>query len=267
MSLMGTLAKVAIGYAAARGVDKLGGGQGLGGLFGGAQVKPEEAEADHAPGMGNMQEMMSQMTGGAGGLASMQDMMSNMANQAGFDLSGLMGGGTADAGDGEKGGLLSSQPEGGAGLAGILAAMGGAAAASGSGVGALLNQFATKDTAPQAEESAGLMLRAMIQAAKSDGKIDADESARIMETVGDDADAEDIAFVRSQLEAPVDVDGLAADTPAHLAMQVYSMSLMPIRVDTAGEAQYLDQLAKALGLSQEAVNALHLQMSVQPLYG
>mgnify|MGYP001791262619 CR=1 FL=1 len=38
MSLMGTLAKVAIGYAAARGVDHLSGGQGLGGLMGGAQV-------------------------------------------------------------------------------------------------------------------------------------------------------------------------------------------------------------------------------------
>ena len=36
MSLMGTLAKVAIGYAAARGVDRMSGGQGLGGLFGGA---------------------------------------------------------------------------------------------------------------------------------------------------------------------------------------------------------------------------------------
>ncbi len=35
MSLMGTLAKLAVGYAAARGVDKLAGGQGMAGLFGG----------------------------------------------------------------------------------------------------------------------------------------------------------------------------------------------------------------------------------------
>ena len=42
MGLMGTLAKVAIGYAAARGVDKMSGGQGLGSLLGGgAQIKGE----------------------------------------------------------------------------------------------------------------------------------------------------------------------------------------------------------------------------------
>ena len=51
MSLMGTLAKLAIGYAAARGVDHLSGGGGLANLFGGAQVSSDEAEADHAPGM------------------------------------------------------------------------------------------------------------------------------------------------------------------------------------------------------------------------
>ena len=151
-------------------------------------------------------------------------------------------------------------------MAGILAALGGVAAAGGKGTGALLDQFATKETAPQAEEAAGLLLRAMIQSAKADGKIDPAESARIMETLGEDADAEDLAFVRAQLDAPVDIDARGADTPANMAMQVYSMSLMPIRVDTAHEAQYLDQLAKALDLSQEAVNALHLQMGVKPLY-
>jgi uncharacterized membrane protein YebE (DUF533 family) len=88
-----------------------------------------------------------------------------------------------------------------------------------------------------------------------------------MDTVGDDADADDIAFVRDQLAAPVDIDGLAADTPEALKAQVYSMSLMSIRVDTQGEAQYLDALAKALGLNQQVVNALHMQMGVQPLYG
>ena len=258
MSLMGTLAKLAIGYAAARGVDKMSGGQGLGALFGGAQIAPGEAAADQAPGLGNMQEMMARMAGGAG-LGNIQDMVSKLAGQGGLDLGALMGG---DAGG--KGGLLSGGG-GGAGMAGMLAALGGAAAAGGQGAGALLNQFSPPDTAPEAEDAAGLMLRAMIQAAKADGEIDANERKKIMELVGDDADAADIAFVRDQLGAPVDVDALAADTPEAMKMQVYSMSLMSIRVDTEGEAKYLDALARALGLDQQTVNALHVQMGVKPL--
>ena len=43
MGLMGTLAKMAIGYAAARGVDRMSGGQGLGSMLGGgAQIKGKE---------------------------------------------------------------------------------------------------------------------------------------------------------------------------------------------------------------------------------
>ncbi|MBK0326771.1 tellurite resistance TerB family protein [Rhodobacteraceae bacterium F11138] len=281
MSLMGTLAKVAIGYAAARGVDSLTRGKGVGGMMGGAQLPPNEARAEQAPGMSNVNDMISQMTGGAGlgslqdlfqqlsggagGLGAMPDMIRKMAEQNGFDLSAFVGG--AETPSERKGGLLSAVPSGGGGLAGILAGLGGAAALGGKGAGAMLEQFNTAETAPQAEAAAGLMLRAMIQAAKADGEIDRAEQDKIMETVGEDADAEDIAFLRAQLAAPVDVEALAADTPQALKAQVYSMSLMSIRVDTKGEAHYLDSLARALGLNQQMVNALHVQMGVQPLYG
>ncbi|MDK3073081.1 tellurite resistance TerB family protein [Sedimentitalea sp. JM2-8] len=281
MSLMGTLAKVAIGYAAARGIDRMGGSKGIGELFGGARISPDEAEADQAPGLGNMQDMMSQMASGSGmgglqdmlakmsgggGLADMQNMIAKMAGQSGFDLSSMLGGG---ASSGDKGGLLSGAATGGgagAGLAGILAALGGAAAVTGKSTSAMIDQFDTARTAPQAEDAAGLMLRAMIQAAKADGEIDRAEQDKIMETVGEDADAKDIAFVKAQLAAPVDVESLAADTPDAQKMQVYAMSLMSIRLDTQGEAHYLDRLARALGLNQQIVNALHLQMGAQPLY-
>lgn len=290
MSLMGTLAKMAVGYAAARGVDQASGGQGLGGLLGGAQIAPKEAAAEQAPGLGNMQDIISQMTGGAagggaagmggiqdmiaqmtsgGGMGNMQEMLTKMASESGFDLSAILGGGAAapEASE-DKGGLLSSAAKGGAGMAGVLASLGGAAAASGQGVGGLFDQFNKAGAVtPEAEQSAGLLLRAMIQAAKADGEIDKAEQAKIMETLGDGADAQDMDFVRKQLAAPVDVAGLAADSPDAMKMQVYSMSLMSIRLDTQGEAQYLDSLARALGLNQQVVNTLHLQMGVQPLYG
>lgn len=288
MGLMGTLAKVAIGYAAARGVDHLSRNGGLGGLLGGAHVRsgaaqaapnpmmaqmPGAAGADGDTPMAQMQQMMAGLTGGTAGggtnpAAGLQEMMAGMMGGAGAAGGGLQemiarmaGGGTQPGASG--GGLLSGG--GGAGLAGLLAMAGTAAAASGTGASAMLDAFDPKETAPEAEAAAGLMLRAMIQAAKADGGIDAEEQAKIMELVGD-ADAADIAFVREQLAAPVDVAALVADVPEAQKMQVYSMSLMGIRVDTDAEAAYLDELAGGLGLDQQTVNLLHAQMGVQPLY-
>ena len=259
MSLMGTLAKVAIGYAAARGVDHLSGGKGLGGLMGGAQVPGDNP-------MAQIQAQLGQMMGGAGGSNPLAGIMEKMQS-GGLDLSSMMGSGAGQT-SGDKGGLLSQLGgSGGAGLAGLLAAAGGMAAMGGKNMGGMLDQFAKSGAAaPQAEETAALMLRAMIQAAKCDGGIDEAERAKILDTVGDDADAEDIAFVQEQLAAPVDVDALAADTPAPLRTQVYSASLMAIRLDTQPEAEYLDALARAMDLDQPTVNALHMQMGVQPLY-
>lgn len=259
MSLMGTLAKVAIGYAAARGVDSLSGGKGLGGLMGGAQVPGDNP-------MAKMQAQFGQMMGGGSGDNPLAGIMDKLQS-GGLDLSSLMGGG-AGAPAGDKGGLLSQMGgSGGAGLAGILAAAGGMAAMGGKNMAGLMDQFAKSGAAaPQAEETAALMLRAMIQTAKADGGIDEAERAKILETVGEDAEAEDIAFVQEQLAAPIDVEALAKDTPAALRTQVYGASLMTIRLDSQAEAQYLHELATAMGLDQPTVNALHMQMGVQPLY-
>jgi hypothetical protein len=211
---------------------------------------------------------LSGLMGGLGGMGGADNPMAAMMGkmkESGFDLSAMMGGSTG-ADSGEKSGLLSSAPGGGAGIAGMIAAAGGAAALGGKSVGGLLDQFNVTDTAPEAEQSAALMLRAMIQSAKADGDIDAAEKAKILETVGEDADASDIVFIKEQLAAPVDITGLAADTSEQLRTQVYSASLMTIRVDTAAEAQYLDRLAKAMDLPEPMVNMLHMQMGIQPLY-
>ena len=289
MSLMGTLAKVAIGYATARGVDKMAtGGGGLGALLGGGQQADAGAEAANpmaammqqmmgggaaSEGASNpMADMMSKMTGGgaAGGTNPMADMMAQLTGGGGagggMDIQSMLGslmGGGAQA-DGDKGGLLSSAGGGaGAGLAGMFAAMGGAAAASGKGVGDMLDGFGkTTPAAPEAEASAGLMLRAMIQAAKCDGDIDDAERAKILETVGDDADAEDIAFVQAQLAAPLDVEGLANDTPDAQKFQLYAMSMMSIRVDTPAEKAYMAALADALGIDPQTAQMLNMQMGV-----
>ncbi len=273
MGMMGTLAKVALGYAAARGVDRMSGGQGLGSLLGGgAQVKAKtpaaqaqgqlgQAASGKMPGEGNpMSGMMAQLQNGPFG-SLMSD--SGPLGQMMRNMQGAAPGSTQGAG---KSGMLSSM-QGGAGMAGVLAAAGGsAAAAQGQGMSQLFDAFNTRENAPEAEEAAALMLRAMIQAAKSDGEIDEEEKGHIMKAVGPDADKQDIDFVREQLAAPLDPEGLAKDTPEAQKMQVYAASLMTIRVDTDAEAKYLDALARAMGLEETTVNTLHLQMGMQPLY-
>lgn len=152
MGLMGTLAKVALGYAAARGVDHLSKNQGLGGMLGGAQLAPGEAKAgqnpaaealEQMPGLDQMRGMMEQMKeSGAQNMSQMQDMFSKMMGAgggAGMNLQEMMGGLMGGDKSGEKsGGLLSGA--GGAGLAGLLSMAGAAAAAQGKGASALLDQ-------------------------------------------------------------------------------------------------------------------------------
>lgn len=287
MGLMGTLAKVAIGYAASQAVNKASGGEGLGGLLGQLQQGGQMAAGNAQAGGNALQDMMGQMMGGAqnaaqSGAGGLQDMLGGlMGGGAGAAaggagglqdmLGGLMGGANpADAAQGQQGGglqdMLGSLTGGGAGLAGILAAAGGMAAATGGG-GALAGMMDQLGAAqPDADATAELMLRAMIQAAKADGEIDADEQQRIIGSLGDEADAEEIAFVQAQLAAPIDIQSLADATPDAKKPEVYAMSLMAIKVDTAGEAQYLSDLAQSMGLEPQQVNMIHNQMGVQPLY-
>lgn len=110
------------------------------------------------------------------------------------------------------------------------------------------------------------MLRAMIQAAKSDGTIDDAEKQRLLGQLGDDLDDEERQFIRDQMAAPVDPEALAREIPKGLESQVYLMSLMAIDLDHEDEARYLDRLARALNLDRPAVNQIHDELGVTKLY-
>lgn len=288
MSLMKTLAKVAVGVAVAKGASAMmkngqrGGTSqagGLGGLLGGLT-------GGSAGGAGGLGGMLGGLTGGsAAGAGGLQDM-----------LGGLLGGGAAggSTGSGGLGGLLESLggAQGGAGsqggLGGLLGGLAGAAGAGGllgglggavakapaqndQSFGAVLNsQFDQTPEAPiepsqDQEAAAALMLSAMIQAAKSDGTFDDAEKEKLLGQLGD-VDAEEAAFVQAQLSAPIDIDGLVANTPDGMGQQVYAMSVVAIDLDTQDEAQYLHKLASAFGLQPAQVNDIHAQLGVASLY-
>ncbi len=117
---------------------------------------------------------------------------------------------------------------------------------------------------PSEEEKAEILLKAMINAAKADGQIDQQEQQKIIKHIGD-VTAEEIEFVKKEMAAPLDLDGVIRRAKG-LEPEVYLMSLMAITLDTQKEAAYLDGLAQGLGISKEAVNDFHARVGAPKLY-
>ncbi|WBU57085.1 tellurite resistance TerB family protein [Paracoccus sediminicola] len=277
MSLMKTLARVAGGVILAKGLSSVMKNNG----------QSQAGTRSRRTGGGLLDQLTRGSQSGSGGLGDM--------------LGGLLGGSTGGAGSGSRyggpnsagasgglGGILDQVTGGGrgssaGGLGGLLGGMLGGGAAAGTlakrgsqqsndaSFGELLNDSLARndepEVAPTEEQNAvaGLMLRAMIQAAKADGKIDEAEKERLTGELGD-LDEEERQFIREQMAAPVDAQALARDVPKGLEPQVYLMSVMAIDFDSQEEAQYLHQLAQALGLQPQVINQIHDQIGVQNLY-
>jgi len=246
---MGTLAKVALGVAAAKGIRHVVGrdpqstsmsvtgtqtGQSdpLGSVLGGSRhVKKKN---------GGLLEQLASKTSGsdAGATAS--------APSGGLDalIRGLAG---AASGAAVKGTISEAAPEG--------------------SFAEVLNQsFEDHDEpkippTPQQDAVAGLMLRAMLQAAKCDGRIDEDEKKKILGALGN-ASHRDMAFVNRELSSPVDVAALAKQVPKGLENQIYAASIMGIDIDSEPDAQYLATLASALGMGSHEANAIHAKLGI-----
>jgi uncharacterized membrane protein YebE (DUF533 family) len=118
--------------------------------------------------------------------------------------------------------------------------------------------------AEQLEQSAPLILAAMINAAKADGQIDQEELQRIIGKLREaGANAEALDFVLSELRKPMDLEGLIRRVPSpQVAVQLYAASLLAIELDTEAERQYLRRLAHGLGLEPSVVRRVHQCMGV-----
>ena len=98
----------------------------------------------------------------------------------------------------------------------------------------------------------------MIAAANADHELDDEERGRILRALEDaEASEEEKAFLRRDLEEPIDLASLAAAarTP-EMANQIYLASCLAIDVDTRAERSYLDRLARRLGLDADRVRQL-----------
>ena len=277
MSLGKMLTKMAIGFAVAKGMQKVSQSGGIGnvleGLSGGGQRQ--------AGGGGGLGDIMGDLAGGrqspqsgsGGGLADVLGGLTG-GGQGGGGLADVLGGltGGAQGGGGGLGDLLGGLAGGGqsqGGLGGLGGLLGGLAQARGGDAGGLEGLLRQDNPVeePAEEDTAGLMIRAMVMAANSDGQIDSGEQEQIMSTLGADAGPAEMEFVKAALAAPVDAQSIARDTPKGLETQVYSMSVMSITPDNAQEANYLHQLAQAMGIAPQTVNEIHDNFGVPRLYG
>ncbi|MBR9652507.1 DUF533 domain-containing protein [Thalassovita aquimarina] len=236
MSFVQTLAALTIGFAAARGVDKY---RKMGGMKG---VKDAMRKAGDEEGLAGTLGDMAEKMGLPGGKKAVIDMMSKFGNQA------------ADTTEATE-----------AGLDNMMKMMTTAAATGTGGLSELYSHLtAGTPLGAASEENARLMIRTMIQSAKADGEIDAEERKVILDHLSD-ASEEEIAFVEAALDAPVDVNALVQDAGTTARSQIYAAALTPITVNTEAEKAYLRQLASALQLSDEKVAEIHETMDKAPL--
>jgi uncharacterized membrane protein YebE (DUF533 family) len=117
----------------------------------------------------------------------------------------------------------------------------------------------------QASDQATLLIRAMLNAAKSDGQFDQQEQQKILSKLGD-LSQDEANFIRHELSQPLDVNAFAKSIPRGLEQQVYAISLMAINLDSNPEAQYLHHLAQGLGISPQLSNQIHQQLGAPKLY-
>lgn len=266
MSLLRTLAKVAVGVAVARGARSLM-----------TRGDRDDRETRRGSGGGLLDNLRGQDQRGSSG-SGLGALLGGGGSSAG--PRGRSGGGLGDlledfGGSGALGGLggmLGGGAVGGA-LGGLLG--GGGSGGGGGGTSAFgrrLNQSlmsgAEPDDAPTEDEEAmaALMIRAMIMAAKSDGRIDRDERAMLTDHLGD-LSARERQFVEDELDARIDVWDFARDVPDHpgLRAQIFAAAMSAIDVDSAPERDFAEDLANALGLEDKARG--HVQRRMSGAYG
>lgn len=213
--------------------------------------------------MGSLSQMMGgggsgQATkAGAGGLGGMLgDVLGSLGNNK-----AALGGLGALAGALLGGGKSASRGAvGGGGLAMLaslaFSALKKAGQASGKPPRALLEPQ-TPQEQQALEDDAEIIVKAMINAAKADGKIDQQEIEKIVGKLDDDGlTQEEKNFFVSEANKPLDLNGVVASAggQSDMAAQIYAASLLAIEVDTRAEQQYMQHLASGLGLHPQVVS-------------
>jgi uncharacterized membrane protein YebE (DUF533 family) len=80
-------------------------------------------------------------------------------------------------------------------------------------------------------------------------------------------DANEAAFLKQELAAPLDVPDFCRDVPENMAQQAYAFSVMGMKLDTQHEARYLGTVAQGLNLDPQICNGIHDQLGSRRFSG
>jgi uncharacterized membrane protein YebE (DUF533 family) len=226
----------------------------------------------------NTSDLLEQLLRAGQGSSTRQGAGQGGLGDLGGLLGGLLGGGSGGAGAGGLGGLLG----------GLLGGSGGGmqqqGRSSGTNYAALAslgmmafqayqawqrNQASAPQQAPQTvdqllagpeiEAHSHAVLRALIAAAKADGRIDEQERQMISAEIGRHTDDPDLQqWLDDEVAKPLDANEVAqsATNPA-IAAEMYLASVMLVDDQQHAERAYLDELAAALKIDEQL--QLHLE--------
>lgn len=214
--------------------------------------------------------------GGAGGLGGLGGLLGGLLRGGGSAPSASGGGGLGDL-LGGLGGMLGGTQAGGS----TQTRSGGTNYAALASLGMMAFQAyqawqRQQASAPQqalqtvdqlsgaeVEAHSHAVLRALIAAAKADGRIDEKEKALISQEIGRHTDDPDLQqWLDAQVAKPLDATDFAeyANDPA-VAAEVYLASVMLVDDQQVTERNYLNELADALGIKTEL--QLHLEQQAK----
>lgn len=127
-----------------------------------------------------------------------------------------------------------------------------------------LSEASTPQEEQQIAAIADLTVKAMINAAKADGRIDEDEMQKVVgELQADGISDAEREYVMAEIRKPLNTAELVAAVPnQQVAAQMYTASLLAIEVDTAAEKAYLQSLARDLNLDARVVQQIHSTLGV-----
>ena len=116
------------------------------------------------------------------------------------------------------------------------------------------------------ENDAEVIVKAMINAAKADGRIDREEIEKIIGKLQEGGlTAEEQEFFKAEASKPGDLSSVvrAVGGDIELAVEVYAASLLAIEVDTDAERFYLKQLGSELGLNPKVTDQIGQTLGVR----
>ncbi len=241
----------------------------LGSALGGSQAEPTR-------GGGSLGDLLGSVLGGSSASQSSSGGLGDLLGSV------LGGGGSSSKGGGGLGDLLGSVLGGGGSSGGGLDDL------LKGGLGGLLGGAVAKhaqtidpdaptpmpddyDMLPsdidphRANDQATLLIKAMINAAKADGSFDESEQKALLDKLGN-VTQDEIDFIQSEFNKPLDVESFANDVPRGMEHQIYALSLSAIDLDDRREAQYLADLAQSLRISPSEANQIHEQVGAPKIF-